>query len=566
MKSNVLSQTLVCLFFTAVVLETCEAAGRRRARKCPKLDLPNGRVRIRSRGKTAQFSCNSGYTLMGERLTVCLQSRAWSLPVPTCAGLGCPAPELSTNVKVTQKYQGAMLTFLCKQGLTRIGPESIFCDGKTWSNSPPRCISTLKDMCDFEDEYLCGWSNDASDDFDWTRNSGKTPTDGTGPTTDHTLKTDAGHYMFIESSAPRRRGDVAKLVSPIYNPGQVDGICLDFYYHMYGNHDPAEVGDLDLLAIRSTTSKGDKPLTIFHQSGNQGDRWIKADVDIPKMDSPLQLVFQATRLRGWSSDIAIDDIRMYNCSERPETTLPATTTTLPTTTTTTTTTTSTTTTSPTTTLPTTTTSTTTSTTTTASTAPSTTTTTTTPTAKSSTTTTFVITAKDLSSTEFPTTPSTPVSSIALTSNPETKTGIYLDVDASIFDIDNIDNTSKSPTVDSKGKPHSAWIGSSLADRWRESNTSFFATDAAAGTSSSTVRPRDPLQTGEVREQGSSSRAGMLAQLPMILGVAGGVFVLAVIVSVVAYAASRKHRTKQQRKEEEEQMNIITEFVETNLNG
>jgi len=39
--------------------------------------------------------------------------------------------------------------------------------------------------CDF-DSNLCGWTNSASDDFDWERESGPTPSDNTGPTMDHT--------------------------------------------------------------------------------------------------------------------------------------------------------------------------------------------------------------------------------------------------------------------------------------------------------------------------------------------------------------------------------------------
>lgn len=40
--------------------------------------------------------------------------------------------------------------------------------------------------------------------------------------------------MYTESSAPRRRGDKAWLVSPVY-PLTI-GSCLQFYYHMYGTN------------------------------------------------------------------------------------------------------------------------------------------------------------------------------------------------------------------------------------------------------------------------------------------------------------------------------------------
>ena len=42
-----------------------------------------------------------------------------------------------------------------------------------------------------------------------------------------------GHYMYIEASAPRLRGDIARLLSPRYTDRQ--DMCVQFYYHMYGN-------------------------------------------------------------------------------------------------------------------------------------------------------------------------------------------------------------------------------------------------------------------------------------------------------------------------------------------
>lgn len=42
--------------------------------------------------------------------------------------------------------------------------------------------------CDFEND-LCGWTQDPSNNFDWTRQNYGTPTGhlGTGPSYDHTL-------------------------------------------------------------------------------------------------------------------------------------------------------------------------------------------------------------------------------------------------------------------------------------------------------------------------------------------------------------------------------------------
>lgn len=47
--------------------------------------------------------------------------------------------------------------------------------------------------CTFENG-MCTWVNTKGDVFDWTRNSGSTPSLQTGPSVDHTLGTDYGMY------------------------------------------------------------------------------------------------------------------------------------------------------------------------------------------------------------------------------------------------------------------------------------------------------------------------------------------------------------------------------------
>ena len=46
--------------------------------------------------------------------------------------------------------------------------------------------------CDFESGDNCGWNHDVTDDFDWMRDNGGTPTANTGPKVDHTTGTADG--------------------------------------------------------------------------------------------------------------------------------------------------------------------------------------------------------------------------------------------------------------------------------------------------------------------------------------------------------------------------------------
>ena len=70
--------------------------------------------------------------------------------------------------------------------------------------------------------------------------------------------------MYIETSSPRQRGDFAVLSSPEYPfRGRT---CVAFYYHMYGT----TIGSL------TVTLNG---RTLFSRSGNQGNAWLKAQVN-----------------------------------------------------------------------------------------------------------------------------------------------------------------------------------------------------------------------------------------------------------------------------------------------
>lgn len=51
-------------------------------------------------------------------------------------------------------------------------------------------IAQKSGNCDFENpKGLCGYTQDSTDDFDWTRNRGSTTSSLTGPSSDHTTRT-----------------------------------------------------------------------------------------------------------------------------------------------------------------------------------------------------------------------------------------------------------------------------------------------------------------------------------------------------------------------------------------
>ena len=77
-----------------------------------------------------------------------------------------------------------------------------------------------------------------------------------------------GSYIFIEASH-RRYGDKARLISDWLEPNET--MCLQFWYHMQGK----DVGNLNVY-IRAKSSQ----TQIWSQEGNQGNRWLFAQVPI----------------------------------------------------------------------------------------------------------------------------------------------------------------------------------------------------------------------------------------------------------------------------------------------
>ncbi|XP_076116199.1 MAM and LDL-receptor class A domain-containing protein 1-like isoform X1 [Mytilus galloprovincialis] len=158
--------------------------------------------------------------------------------------------------------------------------------------------------CDFESSNLCGYTEDKTDDFDWTRTSGTTPSPSTGPLNDHTVGSIAGHYIHIEASDPRQLGNKARLISPVSLPAE-EG-CLQFWYHMYGSH----IGTLNVYV----KSNGLLGIAVWSKKGNKGNGWIRGEFPLTKISGNFQIVFEGMRGTGYQGDIAIDDVKFMTDS------------------------------------------------------------------------------------------------------------------------------------------------------------------------------------------------------------------------------------------------------------
>ncbi|CAL1541287.1 unnamed protein product [Lymnaea stagnalis] len=159
--------------------------------------------------------------------------------------------------------------------------------------------SGLGKTCTFETD-MCGYTQDTTDNFDWTRHRGGTTTSNTGPASDHTLQTNAGYYIYVDSSAPRRPEDKARIETlkvPAYN---VSPVCVSFWYSMYGS----TIGILNIYIKR----KGVLGPVVWTRDHNQGSEWKQASLSVSGNGSEFSVVFEAVIGDGHYSDIALDDV------------------------------------------------------------------------------------------------------------------------------------------------------------------------------------------------------------------------------------------------------------------
>eukprot|EP00057_Strongylocentrotus_purpuratus_P014748 XP_011669222.1 PREDICTED: MAM and LDL-receptor class A domain-containing protein 1-like [Strongylocentrotus purpuratus] len=169
----------------------------------------------------------------------------------------------------------------------------------------------ISNLCDFESSEmgdLCYfYQEDLEDDFDWTRHSGETPTNDTGPLTDHTLMNDTGHYMYIETTGQRFR-DTAILKSVEFFKERTP-CYVNFYYHAFGDH----VGEL--LLVFAITDGGTHTTWIVHPSGIHVNEW-KHYSRMFDYFGYYTVSFYGRRgkaetgIKGDLGDIAIDDISL----------------------------------------------------------------------------------------------------------------------------------------------------------------------------------------------------------------------------------------------------------------
>lgn len=234
-------------------------------------------------------------------------SKLYRCDITHCADPGTP----SGGKRIGNEFNvGSSVTFSCDPGLALIGSKERYCrlDG-LWSGHDTMCLKSLKlyHYCNFEDGW-CDWVQEADNDFDWERRSGATPTEDTGPMEDFTLGTINGHYIYIETSPPQRRGDKARVSTPVFTITETGFVCISFAHYMWGDR----LGSLSLYIHDNTI--GDK--LIWEEEGGMDPNWVEVKLAGERVaDDPFRVIFEGIVGAAKLSDIALDEVIVMECSK-----------------------------------------------------------------------------------------------------------------------------------------------------------------------------------------------------------------------------------------------------------
>ncbi|XP_039982288.1 MAM and LDL-receptor class A domain-containing protein 1 [Xiphias gladius] len=164
------------------------------------------------------------------------------------------------------------------------------------SDEDPYICKGFSGRCSFEFD-LCTWRQCRQDDFDWLIKAGSTPTFGTGPSSDHTLRDPSGHYLYLESSFPHSVGDIACISGPLLS--RRSSQCkMRFYFHMSGDG----IGTLSVFR----KSEGNLHL-LLNLTGDQGNYWQMREIPLTYARD-FQIMFEGKVGRSSKGDICLDDI------------------------------------------------------------------------------------------------------------------------------------------------------------------------------------------------------------------------------------------------------------------
>ena len=132
----------------------------------------------------------------------------------------------------------------------------------------------------------------------------------TGPSKDHTRGNNFGRY-FVTNASVGEQGDFASLETPCMDLSTLNKPVFRFYYHMFG----FQMGEL-FIDINDDNGWVTVDSILGQQQINNGAAWLQRSIDLGQYaGSFVKMRFRSKRGSGGSSDMAIDDLFLYDLSK-----------------------------------------------------------------------------------------------------------------------------------------------------------------------------------------------------------------------------------------------------------
>ncbi|XP_001365421.1 MAM domain-containing protein 2 [Monodelphis domestica] len=151
--------------------------------------------------------------------------------------------------------------------------------------------------CDFEENHLCGFLNRWNPNVNWFVGGGNIRNSHSILPYDHTLKSELGHYMYVDSVYVKHFQEVAQLISP-RTTTPMSG-CLSFYYQLQHGND-----NVFTLYTRDASGLYEE---IWKIDGSMNEAWNLAEVDF-SAPYPTEVIFEVAFNGAKGGYIALDDI------------------------------------------------------------------------------------------------------------------------------------------------------------------------------------------------------------------------------------------------------------------
>ncbi len=142
------------------------------------------------------------------------------------------------------------------------------------------------------------WTHDPLNDFDWEVNSGPTASSNTGPSAAY----QGYNYIYTEASGANNPSKRAGIISPCINLSAYSNPILHFRYHKYG------AGQGTFAVDISTNNGVTWNNNIWFKSGNLGNAWHEAIVDLSSFNTAQVKLRLRVKTGNFRSDVAVDQL------------------------------------------------------------------------------------------------------------------------------------------------------------------------------------------------------------------------------------------------------------------